>query len=146
MNVLLITKNQNIYIIYIAPENTNYHLTLVSKPRIELRLNSSWLHLFPIYVVKFTTYIGSRCNQLPRWNCHAVNIHTAQHMTQHCPSSSIQLSATDRLIDGTLAPKARRVVLRQSMLTINSSPHIANYYMFVFYFITLLLLRYCCHI
>ena len=52
----------------------------------------------------------------------------------------------DILIDGTLAPKALRVVLRQSGLTINSSPHIANHYMFVFNFITLLLLRYCCHI
>ena len=53
---------------------------------------------------------------------------------------------TKTLIDGTLAPKALRVVLRQSGLTINSSPHIANHYMFVFNFITLLLLRYCCHI
>ena len=52
------------------------------------------------------------------------------------------------LIDGTPAPKALSVVLRQSGLrpTINSSPHIANHYMFVFNFITLLLLRYCCHI
>ena len=42
------------------------------------------------------------------------------------------------LIDGTLALKALRVVLRQPGLrpTINSSPHIANHYMFGFNFIT----------
>ena len=42
--------------------------------------------------------------------------------------------------DGTLVPKALRVVLTQSGLTIN------KHYMFVFNFKTLLLLRYCCHI
>ena len=42
--------------------------------------------------------------------------------------------------------EARRVVLRQSGLTINSSPHITNHYMFGFNFITLLLLRFRCHI
>ena len=51
-----------------------------------------------------------------------------------------------QLIDVTLAPKALRVVLRQSGRTINSSPHRANHCMFGFNFITLVLLRYRCHI
>ena len=63
----------------------------------------------------------------------------------HISGSMVGLCSIED-IDGTLTPKAQRVVLRQSRLSINSSPHIADHYMFVFNFITLLLLRYCCHI
>ena len=71
-----------------------------------------------------------RPNKCPPWT---------QAPRTSAPGQLPPVPIAPRLIDKTLAPKALRVVLRQSGLSINSSPHIANRLISWLYF-------YCCHI